>query len=104
MEELPVGFAASRAAQVEASVAAHGESARKSAAGKMTGVSGKEEWIPADDTVKPGVLARLPSGGPDMTITKSTSAEVTCVWFDAGSMQTASFPTAAILVKKEEPR
>jgi uncharacterized protein YodC (DUF2158 family) len=45
----------------------------------------------ADSRFKPGDIAVLKSGGPQMTVQDAKGDEVTCVWFCGGKLETGAF-------------
>lgn len=47
---------------------------------------------------EPGDTVQIKSGGPLMTVVKTTGADVTCLWFSeqAGEIKTAAVPAVAL--------
>ncbi len=48
--------------------------------------------------LKVGDVVVLNSGGPDMTV---TDLEITCVWFNGGETEEATFSEASLTIKEE---
>lgn len=54
------------------------------------------------ESIAPGTIVRLKSGGPDMTVVERTTNYVFTMWAkdDGSDVHTYTFPTSAIEVKK----